>query len=524
MTAFLGKLKEGIVKGIAIGAKPKDLFDATVLKKQIDALSNQKRGAVEELGDTVYTLFLRGASDKEAVRKRCLAVVSLDGRRFQKEERLRQIRLRSKGTLSHEPCASGNDTVEDTQWCADPGLPDEGSDAETVCPTCGPLDPPPAPGGTPQEGESDLTQAGDLGAADVTSEVAGQGEEQGVDEAVGGWTAPDAKRRYSRGWDWPALAAGIVLIVIAGGYLFHAREGNPLSVETRLNRELSERGLGATCVVAKDGTATIVGSVRTQQEKELAMAIVKADKHIIRVSDATASPEDVRIVKDRLSFVVQRMLLLENAIAMDDALGKHFLKGADDPLIEKPYAIFMPETYGAFSVADDGTMETTIRNIAREVNDKTLLLKPSPDLKVRHRVSAIDKSHLPVRTEDEIREVTPLPSSPPPPKPPHKKPRILRHSTPVIQAHLAPARHLSSQSSVPPALPAPLDPANLEGEINKSLRTAGIKGVTAEMRAGMGLVLKGTASSTAEKQKALQIAKSFNGSRDVKDIVFVIEE
>lgn len=64
----------------------------------------------------------------------------------------------------------------------------------------------------------------------------------------------------------------------------------------------------------------------------------------------------------------------------------------------------------------------------------------------------------------------------------------------------------------------------MEGELNRSLHDAGIKGVIAEVRDDMAAVLKGTAMSIPEKQKAFEIAKGFKEVKDVKDIVFVIEQ
>ncbi len=56
------------------------------------------------------------------------------------------------------------------------------------------------------------------------------------------------------------------------------------------------------------------------------------------------------------------------------------------------------------------------------------------------------------------------------------------------------------------------------------MHDAGIKGVIAEVRDDMAAVLKGTAMSIPEKQKAFEIAKGFKEVKDVKDIVFVIEQ
>jgi len=150
MMALFGKVKERLNWGVAtVGVKSRDVFNTTVLKSQIEALSKQKKNAVQELGDIVYALFLRGVSDEETVRNGCMAVVSLDGQRLEKEEKLRQIRLKSNdvpgGPISNAPCMSGNDIAEGTEFCTNCGnemeVMEKCSAENKVCPTCGPSHP-----------------------------------------------------------------------------------------------------------------------------------------------------------------------------------------------------------------------------------------------------------------------------------------------------------------------------------------------------------------------------------------------
>jgi hypothetical protein len=163
------------------------------------------------------------------------------------------------------------------------------------------------------------------------------------------------------------------------------------------------------------------------------------------------------------------------------------------------------------------------------VDDKTLELKPSSDLMVWHWVSGIDQRYLPFRMGGEIREVTlrpptPAPVKPAPPRPAANKPKPIRPPKPLVQVRSRPALPPSPRPAALSESPVSIDSARLEGAINRSLRNAGITGVTAEIRDDMGAVLKGTTISTTEKQKAIDIARGFHGVRDIKDIVFVIEQ
>jgi hypothetical protein len=530
MMAFFGKVREGINRGVAtIGVKSGGSLGAAVLKSEIDRLERQKRNAVEELGDTVYNLFLGGAPDEETVRKRCLAVVSLDGKRLEKEEKLRQIRLGSSGSserpASDAPEGWGEATDEDGQYGADGDREMEdikkcGGEG-MVCPPCDPGHPQvidPHPGqDAPEEASPALREEGGGGADSRTGQNPIPGER-------------DRERRSGR-WAWPALAAVILLIGGAVAYLSYpgGTPTSPKAIERELNRRLSAQGLGVTTVITRDRTALVTGSVRNAEEKELALSIVKSHEYVEEVSDAIAATEDVRTLKDRLSFVIQSMLALKNAIAADYAVNKRFLKTSDAPVIGSTYGIFVPETYGAFSIEDDGTIKTTIRNIADEVDDKTLELKPSSDLMVWHWVSGIDQRYLPFRMGGEIREVTlrpptPAPVKPAPPRPAANKPKPIRPPKPLVQVRSRPALPPSPRPAALSESPVSIDSARLEGAINRSLRNAGITGVTAEIRDDMGAVLKGTTISTTEKQKAIDIARGFHGVRDIKDIVFVIEQ
>jgi len=79
---------------------------------------------------------------------------------------------------------------------------------------------------------------------------------------------------------------------------------------------------------------------------------------------------------------------------------------------------------------------------------------------------------------------------------------------------------------VPPPTPAPppkVDPAKLEGDINRALRNAGLKGINAEVSDDLQVTLKGSVGSAQEKNRAFEIAKTFKNVKRIRDVIFVVE-
>ena|GEM_PF-2852798 len=77
--------------------------------------------------------------------------------------------------------------------------------------------------------------------------------------------------------------------------------------------------------------------------------------------------------------------------------------------------------------------------------------------------------------------------------------------------------------AVPPPAGLTPDPAKLEGDINRALRSAGVGGVTAQVGDDFSVTLKGSATSVAEKNRAFQITRQFRGVGATKDRIFVVE-
>lgn len=75
----------------------------------------------------------------------------------------------------------------------------------------------------------------------------------------------------------------------------------------------------------------------------------------------------------------------------------------------------------------------------------------------------------------------------------------------------------------PPHTVATIDPAKLEGEINRALRNGGVGSVTAQVADDLSVTLKGSVTSAEQKDRAFQVARRFQAKGMPKDRIFVIE-
>ncbi len=69
---------------------------------------------------------------------------------------------------------------------------------------------------------------------------------------------------------------------------------------------------------------------------------------------------------------------------------------------------------------------------------------------------------------------------------------------------------------------ANFDLGRIEGEINTALKTAGIKGVSAEVAKDRSVTLTGSVRTIGEKQRAIETARKFKAIKEVKDVIFVV--
>jgi osmotically-inducible protein OsmY len=75
----------------------------------------------------------------------------------------------------------------------------------------------------------------------------------------------------------------------------------------------------------------------------------------------------------------------------------------------------------------------------------------------------------------------------------------------------------------PPQTAATIDPAKLEGEINRALRNGGVGSVTAQVADDLSVTLKGSVTSAEQKERAFQVARRFQAKGMPKDRIFVVE-
>lgn len=95
----------------------------------------------------------------------------------------------------------------------------------------------------------------------------------------------------------------------------------------------------------------------------------------------------------------------------------------------------------------------------------------------------------------------------------------------VAKKSLAPAPERPAEAPAPVSPPGyKIDPAKLEGDINRALRNAGLRSVTAEVNDNLEVTLKGSVGSNYEKDRAFEIAKRFKEAKRIRDVIFVIEQ
>jgi len=66
------------------------------------------------------------------------------------------------------------------------------------------------------------------------------------------------------------------------------------------------------------------------------------------------------------------------------------------------------------------------------------------------------------------------------------------------------------------------DPAKLEGEINRALRNAGLGGVTWAVSDDFQATIKGSVSSSSQKERSFEIVNGFPEIRKVRDVIFIV--
>lgn len=119
---FFDKVKQGINKGVTtVSVRSKEALDTTKLKTQIDMLHVQKKERIEELGNVVYVMHLRGGFDEERFRAKCREIEGVDGQIKDKEAEMAQVRARSEEALGRQMplgvCECGAEVFDSRKFC-----------------------------------------------------------------------------------------------------------------------------------------------------------------------------------------------------------------------------------------------------------------------------------------------------------------------------------------------------------------------------------------------------------------------
>ena len=122
MGDFFEKVKQGMGKGVTtVSVRSKEVLETTQIKSQISELQKRRSAALEELGNIVYTLFLKNEPDDERVRNRCTAIAELDRQIREKEDELRVIHAKAEERLGKAAaiarCGCGAEIQAGTKFC-----------------------------------------------------------------------------------------------------------------------------------------------------------------------------------------------------------------------------------------------------------------------------------------------------------------------------------------------------------------------------------------------------------------------
>lgn len=354
------------------------------------------------------------------------------------------------------------------------------------------------------------------------------------------------------------LIAGMVGVVVLasgiGGYLWWAgyvgdRQG---SVAQTLNAELSSKGLGSVKVdVGKDWKTAVEGQVASQAEKDQALALLNQNKKLKIIDNIRVKPSRADI-EQRINKALADAGMKQVTAQIDEQLTTVTLNdpdlGPEDRAkAEKLVISSTADVTGATSVQvahaaptpqpaaplPAPSVATTpspapppvdIASIERGLNEA---LRSEGLSGVSARVDANGNVNLQgavAKSEDKDRAILLALSQAgvtgvgdfiqvTPPAPAAATVRVAPPAPPQAAA-----------SVQAPARTAARDPAKLEGEINRALRSRGVGGVSAQVGDDFSITLKGSTTSAAQKDQAFQIARRFKGVGAVKDRVFVVEQ
>jgi NADH pyrophosphatase NudC (nudix superfamily) len=123
---FFDKVKQSVGKGVTtVSVKSKEMLETSKLKLQIADIQKQKKNSLEELGNIVYTMYLKSAFDEQRFRDKSAAISALDEQIKQKESELDEVRAKAQEALGKPKavgiCACGAEIHEGAKFCGNCG-------------------------------------------------------------------------------------------------------------------------------------------------------------------------------------------------------------------------------------------------------------------------------------------------------------------------------------------------------------------------------------------------------------------
>ncbi len=337
--------------------------------------------------------------------------------------------------------------------------------------------------------------------------------------------------------------------------------GNTVGVEEYLNKILKTRGFDVSARLEKDGMVVATGKVRSENDRNTALAIIRSDSKVKGITDnikVVLSPTDLeRTLNEALDSAglgeVQAQVGLDFIVT---------LSGTAQDQQDKAAALAIARTQQGVKSLNDGIQikKSSLRGKAGETATgftqtarfKVFGLNPSTWASKKYSASITFRVPGPGRILMEaewqqgtlalilnnaeshdtyiqkdgtsplklVYRITPQDLA----KGPLWEATVANFtSTGPVEGALK-ITFSSGDANKPfgsPQEPA-FDAVRLEGEINHALRAIGIKGVTAEVGKDRSVSLKGSVRSIEEKQKAIETAKQFKAIKEVKDIIFVV--
>jgi osmotically-inducible protein OsmY len=343
----------------------------------------------------------------------------------------------------------------------------------------------------------------------------------------------------------PLLVAVAALLAVAlsaagGAYWFGYIGNRQASVQERINAELGGKGLSNVKItVAKDWKTTADGFVASQAEKDQALALVRSYGALKEITDNVRVKPTREELAQRLTKALADAGMSQVTAQLDEGLTTVTLNdatlGPEDRA--KAEALVVAQAAAAAGIASIKVAHAAVAPpppplpaeappqppaidvaaVQRAVNDQ---LRKSGLESVSARVDANSKATLEgtVATSKERDRAIRIALT-------QQGVEAVNDSIRMLAAPAMPPPPVAKREEAPPQpATARPDPAKLEGEINRALRSGGAGGVTAEVGNDFSVTLKGSATSAAQKERAFQIARQFRNVANLKDRVFVVEQ